>query len=127
MSRIATLAAAVLMLAAPALATEAALAPFVDRVWVAAEPEDGRPGDKRIFLSDGTLVQDSCFETYRLSRWEPMGATTVRWDEDGAEIVAELTGDETELELVLHLGHGDTVEQRFVPAEVPFVCPDLPR
>jgi hypothetical protein len=100
---------------------------FTDRVWVEEGGDESRPGVMKIFLSDGTLVQDSCWETHRFSPWEMTSETTVRWNEDGMDItatIASLTAQE--LVLVLDLG-ADKVEQRFVPAPVPYVCPDVPR
>ena len=44
---------------------------FVGKVWVSPDASAPR-GTLRIFLSDGTLVIDSCWETYRLARWEPL-------------------------------------------------------
>lgn len=111
---------------APALAAEGAVDDLIDRIWIAEPEDENRPGVMRIFLRDGTLLQDSCFETYRLSRWEMSGDATISWDEDGTEIGAELTFvDDERLTLTLQLG-SDSYEQRFVPAEVPFICPDLP-
>jgi hypothetical protein len=100
---------------------------LVDRAWTSADPA-APLGVLRIFLSDGTLVQDSCFETHRLSRWSASAdGRTLRWNEDGADIradVAELTPQT----LVLQLQLVDGVrEQRYVAAAVPYVCPDAPR
>ncbi len=39
---------------------------FVNRVWQQTGTE-GQPGVIRIFLSDGTLVMDSCWDTHRLA------------------------------------------------------------
>ncbi|MCB9385967.1 MAG: hypothetical protein H6509_15260 [Bryobacterales bacterium] len=81
----------------------------------------------RIFLADGTLVMDSCWETYRLSTWERDGEERIRWEEDGQPIGAKiLTLNETELRLELALV-SSIVEKRYRAAEVPFVCPDMPR
>ena len=96
------------------------------RVWVSAD--EGTPiGEMRIFLADGTLVMDSCWETYRLSTWERDGEERIRWEEDGQPIGAKiLTLNETELRLELALV-SSIVEKRYRAAEVPFVCPDMPR
>lgn len=81
----------------------------------------------RLFLSDGTLLMDSCWETYRLSNWTMESDRLIRWQEDTAELHAEvLSLDESALTLQLRLRSG-TEEQRFVPASVPYVCPDMPR
>jgi hypothetical protein len=100
---------------------------LVNRVWTQSATA-GLPGVMRIFLSDGTLVQDSCWETHRLSRWSLGPAGVLTWDEDGRSITADLVAvDEQELVLRLHLVGGAVEDQRFVPAGAPYVCPDLPR
>ena len=80
----------------------------------------------RCFLSDGTLISDSCFETYRLSSWRLDGEELV-WSEDGIDIRARLVSvDADTLVLSLALRDGEE-EQRFTAATVPYVCPDMPR
>lgn len=95
-----------------------------DRVWVRTGSD--LPGSMVIFLSDGTLVQDSCWETHRLSAWKREGERSLSWDEDGMEIRADVVSlSADELVLSLKLSGGD-VEERFTPAEVPYLCPDMP-
>jgi len=94
---------------------------LTDRVWV--QQDTDLPGAMQVFLSDGTLISDSCWETHRLSAWKQVDATHLSWEEDGMPINAEivsLTADE----LVLKSPAG---EQRFKPADVPYVCPDMPK
>ena len=99
---------------------------LVNRVWT-KPAADGLPGLMRIFLADGVLVQDSCWETHRLSPWSLSSEGVLIWDEDGRSITADIVAvDERALILRLHLSDGDE-EQRFVPASAPYVCPDLPR
>lgn len=100
--------------------------PLLNKVWV-QQGETASPGTMQIFLADGTLVSDSCWETYRLSKWQQVSETAISWEEDGMTInadISSLTADE--LVLSLKLG-SDVVEQRFAPATVPTVCPDMPR
>ncbi len=100
--------------------------PLLNKVWV-QQGESASPGTMQIFLADGTLVSDSCWETYRLSKWQQVSETAISWEEDGMTInadISSLTADE--LVLSLKLG-SDVVEQRFSPATVPTVCPDMPR
>jgi hypothetical protein len=108
-------------------ADDAATGDLTDRVWVKAGDDAGLPGAIKIFLSDGTLVQDSCWETHRLSAWQKTGARSVSWNEDGAEIKADIvTLSADELVLSLKLRGGD-VEEHYVPSPVPSVCPDMPK
>lgn len=99
---------------------------LTDRVWT--QKDDGDlPGVMRIFLSDGTLVQDSCWETHRLSSWSMVSDTSLRWNEDGMDIDAEILSL-TDAELVLRLNlRGGPVEEHYVTATVPYLCPDMPK
>ncbi|WP_172123636.1 MULTISPECIES: hypothetical protein [unclassified Devosia] len=99
--------------------------PLLNKVWVRSDADENLPGPMQIFLGDGTLVSDSCWETYRLSKWQQVSSTAISWDEDGMTIDADIaTLTETELVLRMHLGT-ETQEQRFVTATVPYVCPDM--
>jgi hypothetical protein len=99
---------------------------LTNRVWV-KEDDGGLPGVMRIFLSDGTLVQDSCWETHRLSEWKMTADNAVSWNEDGMDIAAEIVSVSADsLTLALKLGN-DTVEERYTTASVPYVCPDMPK
>lgn len=96
--------------------------PFVGKVWIAAMP--GSPhGSMLIFLADGTLVMDSCFETYRLSRWG-MAGDHVRWLEDTIPIQAEVS---VRFNSSLRLRINDQEERTYIAASVPYTCPDMPR
>ena len=103
--------------------------PLVNRIWVRSEESAGAglPSRIQVFLSNGTLLSDSCWETHRISEWSREPAGGLRWLEDGAEIRADVVAlSEGELVLRLHLVSGDE-DQRFVPAPVPYVCPDMAR
>jgi hypothetical protein len=99
--------------------------PLLNKVWVRADADESLPGPMQIFLGDGTLVSDSCWEAYRLSKWQQVSDSAISWDEDGTTINADITSlSATELVLNLKLG-SEHVEQRFVTATVPYVCPDM--
>ena len=100
--------------------------PFVGRAW-AGQDAQAPPGALRIFLPDGTLLMDSCFETYRLAEWRMVPGGRLVIVEEGVEIPAEiLSASGTELKLRLTLRDG-TKEETYRPAPVPYVCPDMPR
>lgn len=122
-------------LAAPVLAQEeeAATSALVigvsltDRIWVRSDDNSGLPGAMQLFLSDGTLLTNSCWETYRISSWQMTSDATLIWNEDGTDIPAEIIElNEAELILALDLA-SETLVQHFEPAPVPYVCPDMPR
>ena len=99
--------------------------PLLNKVWVRADADENLPGPMQIFLGDGTLVSDSCWETYRLSKWEQVSDSAISWDEDGMTINADIASiSDTELVLNLKLG-SEVQEQRFVTATAPYVCPDM--
>lgn len=99
--------------------------PLLNRVWVKQGEASTMPGIMHIFLADGTMVSDSCWETYRLSNWQQVSDTKITWDEDGMTISADIASLSTD-ELVLNLNLvGGVEEQRFSPATVPSVCPDM--
>jgi len=95
---------------------------FIGRVW-----QDTTPGSPRgsilIFLPDRTLVQDSCFEPFRLSKWGADG-NLIRWQQDTLPVEAEISRPGPD-ELILKL-RGQLREKSFVLASVPYVCPDMP-
>ena len=99
---------------------------FVGKAWLSVDPS-AAPGTLRSFLPDGTLIMDSCFETYRLARWRTVLDGVVEWNEDGAEIQAEVeqaTPEELELRLKLKT---EVKVERYRLAQAPVVCPDVPR
>jgi uncharacterized membrane protein len=94
------------------------------RVWARAD-STGLPGVMLIFLDDGTLVMDSCWETYRLARWQRESDSTLRWQEDAADIRATIRSvTDSELVLAVHLRDGSET-QRYTAAPVPYLCPDM--
>jgi uncharacterized membrane protein len=104
----------------------AAAGALVDRVWLRSD-STGLPGVMRIFLSDSTLVMDSCWETYRLARWQLESDSTLRWREDAADIRAAIRSlHDKELVLFVSLRSGSE-EQHYMAAAVPYVCPDMKR
>jgi hypothetical protein len=99
---------------------------LVGKVWASTDVS-AAPGTFRIFLADGTLVMDSCGETYRLSPWRRIDDRHIEWTEDGIRIgaeIAELTADRLRLRIQLR---SEIKEESYRPAKVPSVCPDMPR
>lgn len=96
---------------------------FVGKVWISTTP--GKPlGSMLIFMPDRTLVMDSCFETYRLSKWGVAGER-IRWLEDTIPIEAAVEMPRP-TQLILRVA-GRNEEESFTTANVPYVCPDMPR
>ena len=99
---------------------------FVSKVWLATDPS-AAPGTFRIFLPNGTLLMDSCGETYRLAEWRALDQHRIEWTEDTARIEAQitkLTDDELQLRLQLR---SESKDEAYRVAKSPMVCPDMPR
>jgi hypothetical protein len=102
---------------------EPATPAFVGKIWISTTP--GKPlGSMLIFMPDRTLVMDSCFETYRLSKWGVAGER-IRWLEDSIPIEAAVEMPRPN-QLILRIA-GQDQDQSFITATVPYVCPDMPR
>lgn len=99
---------------------------LVNHVWARSD-STGLPGVMRIFLSDGTLVMDSCWETYQLTRWRAQSDSVVAWQEGSAEVrgtILELAGENLVLRVDLVNGSQD---EHYRAASVPYLCPDMRR
>lgn len=96
---------------------------FIGKIWISTTQGHAR-GTMLIFLPDRSLVMDSCFETYRISKWGAEG-DRIRWIEEAIPIEATLSMPNDD-ELRLQLAGQDRV-QSYVTATVPYVCPDMPR
>lgn len=95
---------------------------FTDRVW--SRSDDGvLPGTMKIFLSDGTLVQDSCWETHRLSPWKFTSAEALSWDEDGRPVEAKIVAL-ADCELVLAINGS---EEHYTATPLPYLIVDRPQ
>ena len=97
--------------------------PFVGKVWQSTTPGHAL-GTLLIFLPDRTLVMDSCFETYRLTKWGVAG-DHIRWLEDTIPIEAMVEMPRPH-QLVLRIAGRDQAHS-YVTATVPYTCPDMPK
>lgn len=106
---------------------------LVTRVWRVTEaPSPPAFGSVYIFLANGTLVETSCGEPYRIALWkrDPNDAHVVRVTEDKQPAfvgtIRELS--ETTLRLDQKLTRSDEVRSlRLTAVDDEFVCPDLPK
>ena len=110
---------------APAPAAETAgTDALVNTVWVRSD-EGGPPGEMRIFLADGTLVQDSCWEVYALRSWRRTSEDEIVLVED-IEIPARIVAlSPDELRLSLSLVGGERREVAYRKGSVPYICPEM--
>lgn len=108
--------------AVPGIGGAATREMVVDRVWL-AEDADAAPGSFLVFVSDGTLVMDSCGETWRMAPWRWVDGGTLVWEEDAATLRAEVAVvGRRELVLVLE-PDGMNLTRSYRAAEAPMLCP----
>lgn len=95
-------------------------------------PEQAAARTIYIFVSDGTLLETSCLETYRIARWTADKAppNTLRVFEDGRLAFTARILDSTpgRLRLQRKLARStDTREITLAAITGEFACPDLPK
>jgi len=97
---------------------------FVGTIWVSTTSGHAR-GSILVFLPDKSVLRDSCFETFRVSKWGIISPTRIRWIEDSIPIEAEWS-QPSQNELIFEpVGRGR--QETYVSISVPYVCPDMPR
>lgn len=107
------------------------LTQLFSRVWqITDAPSKPAPGSIYTFLPNGTLLETSCVETYRIARWsiDKKAPSVLRILEDGqpaftAEII-ELTSQRLRLRRTL-VRSRETSDIKLKVIEQEFVCPDL--
>jgi hypothetical protein len=97
---------------------------FIGKVWMSTTGHQPR-GSMLVFLPDKTLLMDSCFETYRLSKWGIVAEDRIRWIEETIPIEAQIIVEPPH-GLRLRIAGRDE-DETFMAASVPYTCPDMPR
>jgi hypothetical protein len=109
------------------------LTQLFSRIWrVTDAPSEPAPGSIYIFLANGTLLETSCVETYRVATWtvDKEAPDVLRVVEDGQLVftaaIAELTDTTLQLEQTL-VPSNEQQDLTLTAIDEEFVCPDLPR
>jgi hypothetical protein len=109
------------------------LSRMFDRIWqVTQAPTQPARGSIFIFLANGTLLQTSCTETYRIATWTiaKTAPDILRVVEDGRLVytakIVKLTDTNLQLDrTLLPINKRESISLTAVSKE--FVCPDLPK
>jgi len=113
---------------------QANLDPFFDKVWRIDSPTPyPHSSSIYIFLRNGTLLETSCVETYRVATWKPSpeipGQLIVT--EDGrpafTATVAAATSTKLDIHQVMLLGDKAARNLTLSAIDKEFVCPDMPK
>jgi hypothetical protein len=105
-------------------ADEPALPSFVGTIWVSTTSGHAR-GSILVFLPNRTVLRDSCFETFRVSKWGIISPTRIRWIEDTIPIEAEYSQPSRNELIFEPVGTGR--RETYVSISAPYVCPEMPR
>lgn len=98
------------------------------RIWKIEQPLSGFLGSIYVFLQNGTLLETSCKETYRIAKWSTdADSRTIQVVEDGqpAFTATILEAGPENVRLQRKLRHGETDELKLTAMTGEFVCPDL--
>lgn len=109
------------------------LTPLFSHIWrITNAPSPAPSGSIYIFLPNGTLLQTSCVETYRIGTWtiDKEAPRVLRVVEDGrlayTATIDELTNSTLRLQENL-VGNNTKRDLTLTAVEQEFVCPDLPK
>jgi hypothetical protein len=110
-----------------------AFSALLNRIWrVSNAPYGPASGSIYLFLPNGTLLETSCVETYRIAAWsvDKTQPDTLRVVEDQQAVftasLAESTGSTLHLRKKLLLS-GEVQDITLTAVDGEFVCPDLPK
>ena len=109
------------------------LTQLFSHVWrVTTAPSQPASGSIYIFLPNGTLLETSCVETYRIATWtiDKAAPRTLRVVEDGqlafTAAIAQLSDRTLRLQQTL-VRSNEKRNLTLTAVEQEFVCPDLPK
>ena len=118
----------------PAANPKPGMAPLLSRIRrITSTTPYPHSGSIYIFLPNGTLLETSCVETYRIATWkaDPNKPGTLEVTEDGrpAFTASVLASTERTLRLRQTMAFGDreTREVDLTAIDKEFVCPDMPK
>ncbi len=111
--------------------SQASFLPLLNRIWrVSNSPDGPAPGALYIFLSNGTLLETSCVETYRIAVWsvDKGQPDRLRVVEDQQPVFTATIGEASGATLHLHqkmIRSAKTRDITLTAVDGEFVCPDL--
>jgi hypothetical protein len=119
---------------APSSSTASGVNRLFSHIWRITSPTPyPNSSSIYIFLSNGTLLETSCVETYRVALWKalPNKPNTIEVTEEGrvAFTATILAVDKAKLRLrqTMAIGNHETREVTFTAINKEFVCPDMPK
>jgi hypothetical protein len=110
------------------------LAPLFANIWrISSATPYPASGSIYIFLRNGTLLETSCVETYRIATWkaDPKKTGTIEVTEDSrvvfAATISAATGHTLSLRQTMMVGNHEVREVTLTAIDKEFVCPDMPK
>jgi hypothetical protein len=118
----------------PAATPNAALAPLFTNIWrITSATPYPNSGSIYAFLRNGTLLETSCVETYRVATWksDPKNPKVIEVTEDGrvafTASILSLTSRDLHLRQTLALRNHEVRDLTLTAIDKEFVCPDMPK
>ena len=110
------------------------LAPLFANIWrITSATPYPNSGSIYVFLRNGTLLETSCVETYRIATWkaDPKTPGTLEVTEDGRPAftasILSLTSHDLRLRQTLAFGNHEVHEVTLTAIDKEFVCSDMRR
>ncbi len=110
------------------------LTPLFANIWrITSATPYPNSGSIYIFLRNGTLLETSCVETYRIATWkaDPKTPGTIEVTEDGrlafTATITSLNSHDLSLRQTLAFGNHEVHEVTLTAIDKEFVCPDMPK
>ncbi len=117
---------------APSAASD--LTPLFANIWrITSATPYPNSGSIYIFLRNGTLLETSCVETYRIATWktDSKNPGTIEVSEDGrlafTASVLSINSHDLRLRQTLAFGSHEVREVTLTAIDKEFVCPDMPK
>jgi hypothetical protein len=110
------------------------LAPLFANIWrITSATPYPNSGSIYVFLRNGTLLETSCVETFRIATWkaDPKKPGTIEVTEDGRPAftasILSLTSHDLRLRQTLAFGNHEVHEVALTAIDKEFVCSDMLR
>lgn len=108
------------------------LSRLIGRIWlISDDPFGSASGSIYVFLPNGTLLETSCVETYRIATWsaDKSEPGTLHVTEDNRPAFTAKLGKATDktlgLQKTLLLGNRETRDLTLTAIDKEFFCPDI--
>lgn len=108
------------------------LTALFSRAWrVSPSPYGAAGGSLYVFFANGTLLETSCVETYRIATWtsDPKNPRVLQVIEDGRQAFSATFDEEADQSMLMRqtlaVGNHEAREVKLTGVDKEFACPDI--